>query len=155
MNETGLALAGAEAQGAVMGFVRHLPRKSMARGIELSTFWQYPSKVATYIESKAKEQTTQCAEDLVQVRRDVEARQRAMGRAPKAKVVAPPRLPGGANGTSAPLKMVRKSDSITFEMASRQRLARIRARSKALSGESVQLEEKLGKAREECFVVFD
>ena len=122
MNETGLAHAGAEAQAAVMGFVKHLPRKSMARGIELSTFWQYPSKVATYIESKGKEQTTQCAEDLVQVRRDVEAKQRTMGRAPNAKV-APPRLPGGANGTSAPLKIVRKSDSVTFEMASKQRLS--------------------------------
>ena len=50
---------------------------------------------------------------------------------------------------------VRKSDSVEFEKATPQRLARIRARSKQLSGEDVRLEQQIGKAREECFVVFD
>jgi hypothetical protein len=40
-------------------------------------------------------------------------------------------------------------------MASKARLARVRARSKQLSGDDLKLEHSLGKAREECFVVFD
>ena len=123
----------------------------MARGIELSTFWQYPSKVATYIEKSGKEQTTQCAEELFQLRRSTEARQRQIGRAPTTKATPP--KPANANG-SAPLKIVKRSDSVKFEMASKQRLARIRARSKMLTGDDVNIEH-LGKAREECFVVFD
>ena len=39
--------------------------------------------------------------------------------------------------------------------ASKARLAKIRARSKLLSGDDVKLEHQIGKAREECFVVFD
>jgi hypothetical protein len=151
MNESQLVAAGDKALKTVMGFVKHLPRKSMARGIELSTFWQYPSKVATYIETAGKAQTTQCTEELFQVKRSAEQRQRFIGRAPTQRVTPP--KPAGATG-SAPLKIVTRSDSVTFEMASKARLARVRARSKQ-SGDDLKLEHSLGKAREECFVVFD
>jgi len=60
----------------------------------------------------------------------------------------------GPNGSS-PLKIVKKSDSVQFERASKARLTRLRARSKQLTGDDVHLTEHLGKAREECFVVFD
>ena len=150
MDEHKLVSTGEETLKEVMTFVKHLPRKSMARGIEMSTFWQYPSKVATYIETAGKEQTTQCAEELFQVKRSAEQRQRQIGRAPTQRVT-PPKPSNG----STPLKIVKRSDSVTFEMASKARLARVRARSKQLSGDDVQLEHSLGKAREECFVVFD
>ena len=84
--------------------------------------------------------------------RSAEQRQRAIGRAPTQRVTPP--KPSGANG-SAPLKIVKRSDSVTFEMASKARIARVRARSKQLSGDDLKLEHSLGKAREECFVVFD
>ena len=122
----------------------------MARGIEMSTFWSYPSKVATYIETAGKEQTTQCAEELFQVKRSAEQRQRQIGRAPTQRVTPPK-----STNASTPLKIVKRSDSVTFEMASKARLARVRARSKQLSGDDLRLESSLGKAREECFVVFD
>ena len=152
-NETAVRLKADEAMASLLGFVKHLPRKSMARGVELSTFWQYPGKVATYIEKATAHQTTQCTEELFQVRRNVEARQRASGgRAPPPKV-NPPKNYNASGG--APLKLVKKSESVEFEMASQQRLARIRARSKMLSGDDIKLEHQIGKAREECFVVFD
>ena len=237
LNETALAHVGDEAIHSVLGFVKHLPRKSMARGIELSTFWQvrsrasyrapgrcasygvpsgraargavlcacaiarlgsrrrspwmalclrpragarmlltplpepcreaahsptactrratsqYPSKVATYIESAGKTQTTQCAEELFQARRTAEGQQRATGRAAAARKVTPPGT-ASRNG-SAPLKIVKRSESVRFEKVSNARLARVRARSKQLAGADLNLEHQLGKAREECFVVFD
>ena len=151
MNESQLTGASNQALKTVMGFVKHLPRKSMARGIEMSTFWQYPSKVATYIETAGKAQTTQCTEELFQVKRDAEQRQRLIGRVTPSQHVNPPR-PANA---STPLKIVKRSDSVTFEKASKARLARVRARSKQLSGDDLKFEHSLGKAREECFVVFD
>lgn len=152
MNETALVNAGEAALQEVLGYVKHLPRKSMARGIEMSTFWSYPSKVATYIETAGKVQTTQCTEELFQIKRDLEQRQRSLGRAPAQKV-APPK-PRGANG-SEPLRLVKRTEGVTFEMASKARLARVRARAKQLSGDDIKFEQTLGKAREECFVVFD
>lgn len=152
MNESALRTAGDEALNAVSAIAKHLPRKSMARGIESSTFWRFPSKVATYIETAAKSQTTQCMEELFQVRRTLEARQRTIGRA-STLTVKPPQG-AGPNGSS-PLKIVKKSDSVQFERASKARLTRLRARSKQLTGDDVHLTEHLGKAREECFVVFD
>lgn len=113
--------------------------------------------MATYVETATKEQTTQCAEELFQIRRDAESKQRSLGRAPSKKVVNPTNanaFKGGGNA-SHPLKLVKRSDAVTFEKASRARLAKIRARSKQLIGEDVQFEHQLGKAREECFVVFD
>ena len=65
----------------------------------------------------------------------------------------PPKNYNASGG--APLKLVKKSESVEFEMASQQRLARIRARSKMLTGDDIKLEHQLGKAREECVVVFD
>ena len=43
---------------------------------------------------------------------------------------------------------------VHFEKVSDARLKRMRARSKQLTGDDVQVEH-LGKAREECYVVFD
>ena len=75
-----------------------------------------------------------------------------MGRASTMRVQPP--TAALANGSSGPLRMIKKSDSVHFEKVSNQRLARMRARSKQLTGNDVQVEH-LGKAREECFVVFD
>ena len=147
-NLTGVKLVADESMKSVLKFIRSLPRKAMARGVESGTFWQYPGKVATYIETAMKHQTTQCAEELFQVRRNSEARQRGMGKVGLPSVAAPV-------NSSAPLKLVKKSGGVTFEKASQARLSKIRARSKLLSGSDVKLEHQIGKAREECFVVFD
>ena len=40
-----------EVMAGVLGFLKHLPKKAMARGVEMSTFWAYPGKVATYVRS--------------------------------------------------------------------------------------------------------
>ena len=65
-NETAVRVSAEAAMASILGFVKHLPRKSMARGIEMSTFWQFPSKVATYIEKATAHQTTQCTEVTMQ-----------------------------------------------------------------------------------------
>jgi len=48
-NLTGVKLVADESMKSVLKFIRSLPRKAMARGVESGTFWQYPGKVATYI----------------------------------------------------------------------------------------------------------
>lgn len=151
-NETAIRIKADEAMKSILDFVKHLPRKSMARAVEMSTFWQFPGKTATYIEKATQHQTTQCTEELFQIRRNIEGRQRANGGAP-APTVQPPKRYNASGG--APLKLVKKSESVEFEVASQARLARIRARSKMLTGNDIKLEHQLGKAREECFVVFD
>ena len=131
--------------------MKHLPRKSMARGIEMSTFWSYPSKVATYIETAGKVQTTQCTEELFQIKRDLEQRQRSLGRAPAQRWRRPSR--GAQTGRSR-----YASSSAPRASPSRWRArrgSRARARAKQLSGDDIKFEQTLGKAREECFVVFD
>ena len=153
-NETAIRVRAEAAMQATLAFVKHMPRKSMARAVEMSTFWQYPGRTATYVEKATQQQTTQCTEELFQVRRNTEARQRATGGLAPAPVVQPPQR-YNASGGAAPLKLVKKSESVEFEKASQARLARIRARSKMLTGNDIKLEHQIGRAREECFVVFD
>lgn len=138
-----------EALKQVLGFAKFLPRKAMARGVELSVFWHLPGKVATYIETATKQQVTQCTEELFQVKRNVEAMRNVAARAAMPTVQAPAGVPGEA------MKMVRKSDAVTFEKATPQRLAKLRAHATRIQGDDVKLQQRIGKAHEECFVVFD
>ena len=85
------------------------------------------------------------------MRRNIEARQRGLGRVG----LPAPKTPLGSK-PGEPLRVVKKSESVEFEMAEPQRLSKIRATAKLLTGaHDVKLEAQLGKAREECFVVFD
>ena len=92
---------------------------------------------------------TQCTEELFQVKRNGEAQRNVEARAAMPTVRAPAGVPGEA------LKMVRKSDAVTFEKATPQRLAKLRAHSTRIQGDDVKLQQRIGKAHEECFVVFD
>ena len=132
-----------------MRYIKQLPRRSMVFGIESGTFWQYPSKVATYIESRTQEQTQGCVHSIFALRKTERERHRqALGMKPRAGV--PP------SKSDQPVQLLKQKDgTIGMRRISPARLASVRKKARKLVSVNDAKVEKLGRAREECFVVYD